>query len=90
MSQNISENWYRHSALKTKKEMPIKRRTYTRKLKKENLIFLQRYHTLGGQLITLVHIHANYCIIYPDTERDTEREKRGSRDVLIHVQLVKT
>ena len=45
---------------------------------------------MGGQLITLVHIHANYCIIYPDTERDTEREKRGSRDVLIHVQLVKT
>ena len=35
MNQNISENWYRHSARKRKKEMRMKRRSYTGKIKKE-------------------------------------------------------
>ena len=37
-----------------------------------------------------VRIHAYLPIIYPDTVTDTEREKRGSREVPIHVQSVTT
>ena len=46
-----------------------------------------------GELIPLVHISTcKLPIIYPDTETDRkkEREKRGSRDVPIYVQLVTT
>ena len=36
----LSEKWYRHSARKKKKEIGIKRRTYTRKIKKDKMNFL--------------------------------------------------
>ena len=56
MSDNIAGDCYTHSETKREKEIRIKKRTYTRKIKSMNL---KRNYTLSEQ-ITLVHIHANY------------------------------
>ena len=60
MNHNISENLYRHSTRKRKREIGLERRRYIRKIKKENINFLYRCHTLGGELIALVHTQGNY------------------------------
>ena len=54
MNQNISENWYRHSARKGKKEIRMKRRTYTRKIKKEK--FYSAITRWAASLFTYIHL----------------------------------
>ena len=69
MNQNISENWYRHTARKRNKEIRMKRRTYTRKIKKE------RYYSA---------ITRWAASLFTYMQREKKRERNVDRETFLY------
>ena len=90
MSDNIARDYYTHLDTKREKERRIKRRTYTRKMKREKMYSAIIRWVSWKRVFIYMQITDNIHGCWDkQRERERERDKRGSRDVPIHVQSVK-